>query len=109
MMAVWLLVIQPPTPFVLEMLFTGTAFGAGVGAFLGPAAAWLLMRHVPLGKAIGSTALGTILGSVAGLLLGGPPGSFFGAFLGFGAAAVTVRVRTPKDTRRLAAPADPAA
>ena len=83
--------------------------GAEVAAVLGPVAAWLLMRHVPLGQAIGGTALGTLAGAVVGNFIMGPLGSFVGAFLGFGAAAVHLRLRTPEGTRRLAAPADPAA
>ena len=42
------------------------AFGAGVGAVLAPIAAWSLMRHVPLWKAILQTSAGTALGVVVG-------------------------------------------
>jgi hypothetical protein len=75
------------------ILLWGGVFGGMVGAVLGPAGAWLLMRSVPLGLAVGGTALGAILGAVAGLVTAGFGGSFYGAFLGFGAAAVLLRVR----------------
>jgi hypothetical protein len=88
-----------------SMLVYGGVFGGMVGAVLGPAGAWLLMRTVPLGLAVGGTALGTILGAVAGLVTAGFAGSFYGAFLGFGAAAVLLRVRSSR-RRALASPAD---
>lgn len=76
---------------------TGAAFGACVGAVLAPAAGWLLMRHVPLWRAIGETALGTVTGVVLGFFLG--RFSSFGALwpiglgvIGFVAAAVRLRV-----------------
>jgi len=84
------------------VLFIG-AYGAAMGAVLGPLAAWLLMRHVPLWKAIGGTALGTLAGSVLGLVGDGAMG-FPGALLGFGAAAVYLRFRSPRENRRIGAP-----
>jgi hypothetical protein len=46
------------------------AIGAGVGAVLGavlfPTAGWLVMRHVPIGKALVGTFLGTVVGGVIG-------------------------------------------
>jgi len=50
----------------IELLGAGAAFGAPLGAVLLPIAGWLLMRRVPLGRAM----LGTMLGSVAGGLVG---------------------------------------
>ena len=53
------------------MLFAATgAFGAIAGAVLAPVAAWSLMRHVPLWRAIAETAAGTVLGVGIGYCLG---------------------------------------
>jgi hypothetical protein len=83
------------------VLFIG-AYGAAMGAVLGPLAAWLLMRHVPLWKAIGGTALGTLAGALLGLVGDGQMG-FPGALLGFCAAAVYLRFRSPRRSRRAGA------
>lgn len=88
-----------------DLLAFAASFGARAGAVLGPVAAWLLMRHVPLGRAIGGTALGTLAGGALGLLLAGPVESLPAGLLGFGAAAVYLRVRTPRPGRRIGAPA----
>ena len=51
------------------------AIGCGVlGLVLAPLAAWTLMRHVPLWRALGETALGTALGGIIGYLV--PPDSW---------------------------------
>ena len=52
-----------------ELLLTGSAFGAAMGAALAPLAAWTLMRHVPLWRAVSETAIGTVLGASVGLIL----------------------------------------
>jgi hypothetical protein len=44
-------------------------FGGVLGFVLAPIAAWTLMRHVPLWRAIAETAVGTIVGFGAGWLL----------------------------------------
>jgi hypothetical protein len=88
-----------------DLLTFAASFGARTGAVLGPVAAWLLMRHVPLWRAIGGTALGTLAGGALGLLLVGPVESIPAGVLGFGAAAVYLRVRTPGQARRIGAPA----
>jgi hypothetical protein len=87
-----------------DLLTFAASFGARAGAVLGPVAAWLLMRHVPLGLAIGGTALGTLAGGALGLLVG-PIESIPAGVLGFGAAAVYLRVRTPRQARRIGPPA----
>jgi hypothetical protein len=89
-----------------DVLAFGGLFGGMVGAVIGPIAAWLLMRSVPLGLAIGGTTLGTVAGALLGLLHGEFAASFYGAFVGFGAAAVALRLRT---SRRALARADRAA
>jgi hypothetical protein len=73
------------------------AFGAMVGAPLFPAAGWLLLRRVPLGIALIGSMAGTVLGGVAGWVLtgGNAPLSWpvLGAVIGFGCAAVVMRLR----------------
>jgi hypothetical protein len=71
--------------------------GATAGVLLGPLAAWLLMRHVPLGIAIGGTMLGTFVGEVAALVLG----THFFTFplVGFALAALAIRVAVPRRAR----------
>ena len=49
---------------------TAALFGAGVGAVLAPIAAWTLMRHVPLWRAIVETSVGTTLGVIVGYFCG---------------------------------------
>ena len=79
-----------------DTLFAAT-FGAGVGSVLAPIAAWSLMRHVPLWKAILQTTAGTTLGVIVGYLCAPffRPGIFgpivFGV-TGFLGAAVRLRL-----------------
>ena len=51
-----------------EALFYGLTFGGAMGGVLAPIAAWTLMRHVPLWRAIAETAIGTVGGAVVGLI-----------------------------------------
>ena len=54
----------------LALPVLSAAVGCGVlGLVLAPLAAWTLMRHVPLWRALGETALGTALGGIAGYLV----------------------------------------
>ena len=82
-------------------LFCG-AIGAAIGAVVAPLMSWLLLRHVPLGRAILHTAIGTVLGGILGLTLGNP---FAGSIVGFGVAAVRLSI-TAKQRRRLRADDD---
>jgi hypothetical protein len=86
--------------FVLRFSFD---FGGKAGAVLGPIAAWLLMRHVPLGLAVGGTTLGTLVGGVAGLIYTGlPVGSMLFGVAGFGISAIALRIGYPRrEPRRL--------
>jgi hypothetical protein len=85
--------------FVLEFAII---IGGVLGAALGPIAAWLLMRHVPLGLAVGGTTLGTLAGGAVALIATGNP---FTAMLygmaGFGVSAIGLRLRVPRRERRL--------
>jgi hypothetical protein len=86
-----------------EFFTFAALFSAAVGAVLGPATAWLLMRHVPFGRAIGATALGTVAGALVGMMV---PGPFFlyGGLIGFALGAVSVRLLTPRRAARAAIP-----
>jgi hypothetical protein len=83
-----------------DTLFAAS-FGAGVGAVLAPIAAWSLMRHVPLWKAILQTTGGTTLGVIVGYLstpllhLGLIAPIIFGV-AGFLGAAVRLRLTKPQ-------------
>lgn len=45
--------------------------GGVIGFFAAPLAGWLLLRHVPLGRAFGGLVLGTVAGALAGWFLPG--------------------------------------
>jgi hypothetical protein len=108
MIACWMAPEGLSAMFNPETLLYGATFGAVVGGVLGPLSAWLLMRHVPLWLAIGGTGAGTIAGAGLGLLFGGVGVSFYGALLGFGASALALRLRTPRQPQAIAAPDTPA-
>jgi hypothetical protein len=78
-------------------LAVAALFGGALGLVLAPVAAWTLMRHVPLWRAIAETSLGTVLGFAAGCLLVpwlGPagPSPILVALSGFAAAAIRLRL-----------------
>lgn len=79
----------------LGLAAVGATFGAPLGAVLLPAAGWLLMRRVPLGRAMLGTMLGTIAGGLLGWLLPVVPDpvnrTLLAGFLGFVLAVVTLR------------------
>ncbi len=75
-----------------EYLGFGAFVGGFFGAVLGPIGAWLLMRDVPLGLAVGGTTLGTVLGGAAALAWNAPGSLFYAPIAGFGLAALTLRV-----------------
>ena len=57
---------SPRAALYPELLRLGATFGAPLGAVLFPLAGWLLMRHVPLGRALLGTAAGTVAGGLVG-------------------------------------------
>ncbi len=63
-------------------------FGGALGAVLGPAAGFSILRHVPLGKAIGWTAVGAIVGGLIGVPLS--MGLILGPVVGFGVASLAL-------------------
>lgn len=106
MLTAWLAVtgmFTAPLDDAAFVLQASLAFGGTLGAVLGPLAAWLLMRHVPLGLAVGGTTLGTVVGGLIGFLATGlPAGSMLYGMAGFGISAVALRLRYPRrEPRRL--------
>jgi|GEM_PF-1387627 len=81
----------------------GAMVGAALGAVLGPLSAWLLMRHVPIGLAIGGTALGTLAGAVIGLFVNELGGALAFGLGGFAVAALALWIMTPRGSRAAAA------
>jgi hypothetical protein len=74
----------------------GAYVGAPIGAISLPIVAWILLRRIPLGRAIGWSVIGTVAGGVIGftVLIRTNADAFVGglvsAFLGFLAAAVAM-------------------
>lgn len=71
------------------MMFGGT-FGAAVGAVGAPTVAWLLLRHVPLNRAIMACAIGTIAGAAIGMSATARP--VLGGCVGFLMSAIIMRI-----------------
>ena len=96
-------------PRGIYLPIAGGYVGAMIGAPLAPVAGWLLLRHVPLGRAILVTGLGTIAGGVTGLaarVTGNPiRGAVICGVLGFLIAAFYLRA----SLRRRVPPSDSAA
>jgi hypothetical protein len=93
-------VFSAETVFVLSI---PAKLGGSLGAIGAPAVAWILLRRVPLGKAVLVTTIGTVTGGVTGWIVGealravnGPTepfgnelsGAILGAVAGFVAAAL---------------------
>jgi hypothetical protein len=79
-----------------DLLEAGSKAGALTGMTLAPISAWALMRRVPLGRAIGSTAVGALLGSLGGSIIAsildaGLAWSILGAPIGFLLAVAVLR------------------
>ncbi len=86
-----------------SLLAIGGAFGAVTGTVVAPLVSWLFLRHVPLGRAFAQTALGTIVGGAIGFFLptlglgfAFVPGFLYGGLTGCTAAAIRLRLTTPK-------------
>lgn len=110
-LAAWIAAMEGPRSVLQDLgslLSLAVAFGGGLGAVLGPVAAWVLMRHVPLWLAVGGTTAGTLASGGLTLLLTGNPinAMLFGIF-GFGLSALWLHNYSPRDGNRLAA-AEPA-
>ena len=85
----------------LSLAAVGAGFGAPLGAVLLPAAGWLLMRHVPLGRAMLGTTLGTVAGGLIGWVFPSPMDqinrTLLAGFLGFVLAVVVLRLASRRD------------
>jgi hypothetical protein len=110
MLALWGLSIAVGNPRAVELIGGAGYFGAILGAVLAPVAAWTLMRHVPLWRAIVETALGTALGVAAGWVAGPRLGRAalwpLGlGLVGFAVAAIRLRL-THRGRERAASASD---
>lgn len=94
------------TLLVPEFLLVGAAFGSVFGMILGPFGAWLLMRDVPLGLAVGGTTFGTVLGGLAALVSNTPGSLFYAPVAGFALAALALRVHARRRRPLREAPSD---
>jgi hypothetical protein len=84
------------------LLFLAIFFGGGLGAVLGPLAAWVLMRHVPLWLAVGGTTLGTLVsGGLVVLITGNPFFSILAGVVGMMASAAALNDRYRGKEKRL--------
>ena len=99
---------------IWQVVAIAAIIGAVFGAIGAPAAGWLFLRRVPLGKVLMWSAIGTTAGGVAGWIVGvalraavnGPPPLFgdestsaiLGAVAGFLLAVVFLRVRASART-----------
>lgn len=95
--------------FLREMLEIGGAYGAMMGAVAAPLASWLFMRHVPFGRSIAWTTVGTVVGGAVGwtVLASGDQvsGGIYGAVTGFLLAVALVRRRTVEVHESVVSPA----
>jgi hypothetical protein len=73
------------------LLAIAALFGAIIGGVMAPVVAWGLLRRVPLGRAVGWSAVGTVVGAVAGMIVQENPVT--GAVAGFVAAAIWLWAR----------------
>ena len=89
-----------PLPLHLDVLAFAAGFGAIFGIVAAPAGGWLLLRHVPLGRAMLWSVMGTVVGGVVAWMI--PVGrdhigrAVLGAVLGLLAAAFVLRRTTPR-------------
>jgi hypothetical protein len=90
----------PSLQLHLDVLAFVAAFGAVCGIIAAPAGGWLLLRHVPLGKAILWSVMGTVVGGVVAWTASVGHDQIgiavLGAVLGFLVAALLVRWTTPR-------------
>jgi hypothetical protein len=92
----------------LSLAAVGAGFGAPLGAVLLPAAGWLLMRHVPLGRAMLGTTLGTVAGGLIGWVFPSPMDqinrTLLAGLLGFVLAVVLLRLASRRDRASVESP-----
>jgi hypothetical protein len=110
-LALWGLSVAIRNPRSIELIGPAALFGGLLGAVLAPIAAWTLMRHVPIWRAIVETALGTAVGLAIGWVLGARLGyaalwPIGMGLLGFTIAAIRLRIthrvgRAPPDSEAM--------
>jgi hypothetical protein len=89
-----------PLPLHLDVLAFVALFGAVLGMIAAPAGGWLLLRRVPVGRAMLWSVIGTIVGGVVAWAV--PLGhdqigrAVIGAVVGFLAAALVLRRTTTR-------------
>jgi hypothetical protein len=102
--------LGPREALDLDLIRFGATLGAPLGGALLPAAGWLLMRRVPLGRAMLGTMLGTIAGGLIGWFTPFLIDEFYrtivGGFLGFVLAVVALRRLASRSERASAHVAD---
>ena len=81
------------------LALVGAIGGAFFGAMLAPTVAWLFLRRVSFGRAIGETATGVVIGIAAGAVIR-PQFTISLALLGFVAAAVRLWLTTRVPSRQ---------
>jgi hypothetical protein len=86
---------SPGFPQLLAAIMMAGYVGAAIGAVMAPIVAWVLLRRVPLWRAITQTALGTLLGAIVTSFTF--PGPIIGAIIGFTLAAIRLRIVTRPD------------
>lgn len=82
-------------PFVWGAFWLSGFVGAILGAILAPLTGLTVLRRVPLGKALGLTGAGTVVGATVGLLTTNenPVWAVAGALAGYAVSAVWLRRR----------------
>jgi hypothetical protein len=89
--------VIPDLGFVIDGFLVGAIFGAPLGALTAPAIAWLLLRHIPLGRAFLGSAAGTVIGGVVGWMTTTSGdialNSLVSAFIGCVVTAIALRYR----------------
>lgn len=87
--------LGPREALETDLVGFGAMLGAPLGGVLLPASGWLLMRRVPVGRAMLGTMLGTIAGGLTGwfvpLHINGFYRTLFGGFVGFAVAVIALR------------------
>ena len=82
----------------------GAEIGAWLGAALAPIVGWIFLRRIPLHRAIGQTALGTVLGIAVAAAVQ-PQSCVLYAVAGFLAATVRLWISTQRRGRAEPEPA----
>ena len=95
-----MMLVQERSIDAFPVIGVAAGVGAAIGAVLAPVFAWGLLRTVPLGRAIGWTALGTIAGVIVGPLLHSA-WLIPGALVGFTSAAVALRLSAARGAKAL--------